>query len=228
MERAELKPVIESLIFASDAAITLERICGVLEGEEREAIKTALAELIDDYRTGRRGFLIEEVAGGYVFRTNHEFAPWLRRLFKTGAQKISKAAMESLAIVAYKQPITRGELESVRGVDSGGVIATLMEKRLIKITGRKDAPGRPAVYGTTKEFLESFDLNDLSCLPSLKEMQKAEEEDAPQKAVGEASENNSEGGDNLKTESGGTDPGGEGQGEPEGSRPAGDKGRSGQ
>lgn len=215
MDKAELKPVIESLIFASDTAITLDKLCGVIEGVERETIKSALAELIEDYRGGGRGFVIEEVAGGYVFRTNHEFAPWIRRLFKTGAQKISKAAMESLAIIAYKQPLTRGEIEAVRGVDSGGVVATLMEKRLIKITGRKDAPGRPVVYGTTREFLESFDLNDLTCLPSLKEMQKTEEENAPQKSVGEAPENNSEGGDNLKAESGGADTGGPCQGEPD-------------
>ncbi len=224
MDNEELKPVIESLIFASDTPITFDRLCGALEGEERGAVKSALADLMEDYKRGGRGFVIEEVAGGYVFRTNHEFAPWIRRLFKAGTQKISKAAMESLAIIAYKQPITRGELEAVRGVDSGGVVATLMEKRLIKITGRKDAPGRPVVYGTTREFLESFDLNDLSCLPSLKEMQKTEEEDAPQRPVGEASENNSEGGDNLEAESGGADTGGPGEGEPDGSGPAGGQG----
>ncbi len=224
MDKEELKPVIESLIFASDTAVTFDRICGVIEGADKETIKSALAELIEDYKGARRGFVIEEVAGGYVFRTNHEFAPWIRRLFKVGPQKISKAAMESLAIIAYKQPLTRGELEAVRGVDSGGVVATLMEKRLIKITGRKDAPGRPVVYGTTKEFLESFDLNDLACLPSLKEMQRTEEEDAPQRTVGEAPENNSEGGDNLKAESGGAHSGGPREGEPDRGGPTGDEG----
>ncbi len=225
MDKIGLKPVIESLIFASESALTLERICNVLEEEEKEVIKSALKELIDDYKGANRGFLIEEVAGGYLFRTNQEYSPWIRRLFKIGMQKISKAAMESLAIIAYKQPVTRGELEAVRGVDSGGVLATLMDKRLIKIMGRKEVPGRPVVYGTTKEFLESFDLKDLSCLPSLKDMQKTEEENAPQKENGEASESNSESGHNLEAQSRGADTGGESQGKPDSGGSAGSQGR---
>lgn len=177
-DKDSLKPLIESLIFASEGALSLDRLSGVLEGEERAAVKEAVEELIEEYKGSGRGILIEEVAGGYQFRTNPESSPWLRKFFKIGMQKISKAAMESLAIIAYKQPVTRGELEAIRGVDSGGVLATLMEKRFIKITGRKEVPGRPVVYGTTKEFLETFDLKDLSCLPSLKDIQKMEEEHA--------------------------------------------------
>ncbi|MBI1912207.1 MAG: SMC-Scp complex subunit ScpB [Deltaproteobacteria bacterium] len=180
LDKISLKPVLESLIFAADSAISFEKLANVLEGEDRQIIKEALAELIEDYKARSGGFLIEEVAGGYQFRTNPEFAPWLRKFFKIGAQKISKAAMESLAIIAYKQPLTRGELEAIRGVDSGGVLATLMEKRFIKIVGRREVPGRPVVYGTTREFLETFDLKDLSCLPSLKDLQKMEEENAAQ------------------------------------------------
>ncbi len=182
LDRPSLKAVIEALIFAADTALSLDKMASVLEGEDKNEIKAALSELIEDYRARAGGILIEEAAGGFQFRTNPEFAPWLRRLFKIGLQKISKAAMESLAIVAYKQPVTRGELEAIRGVDSGGVLATLMEKRFIKIVGRKEVPGRPVVYGTTREFLETFDLKDLSCLPSLKDIQKMEEENGEENA----------------------------------------------
>jgi len=186
LDKESLKPVIESLIFAADSAISFEKILGVLEGEEKAAVREALNELMEDYRAKAGGFLIEEVASGYQFRTNPEFAPWLRWFFKIGMQKISKAAMETLAVVAYKQPVTRGEIEGIRGVDSGGVLATLMEKRFIKIVGRKEVPGRPVVYGTTKEFLETFDLRDLSCLPSLKDLKKMEEEYAQEEGQGAA------------------------------------------
>lgn len=186
LDKDSLKPVLESLIFAADSAISLEKLAGILEGEEKAIIKEALLELIEDYRARAGGFLIEEVGGGFQFRTNPEFAPWLRKFFKIGLQKISKAAMESLAVIAYKQPVTRGEIEAVRGVDSGGVLATLMEKRFIKIVGRKEIPGRPVVYGTTKEFLETFDLKDLSCLPTLKDIQKVEEEYAQTEGQGTA------------------------------------------
>jgi len=188
LDKISLKPVIEAVLFAADAPLYFEKIVHILEGEERDVIREALKELVEDYRVRNGGFFIEEVAGGFQFRTSAEFAPWLRRLFKIGLQRISKAAMESLAIIAYKQPVTRGELESVRGVDSGGVLATLMDKRFIKIVGRKEVPGRPVVYGTTKEFLETFDLKDLSCLPSLKDIQKMEEENGHEKEDRRASE----------------------------------------
>lgn len=184
LDKESLKPVIESLIFAAENAISFERIAGVLEGEDKAAVRAALNELIEDYRTKAGGFFIEEVANGYQFRTNPEFAPFLRKFFKIGLQKISKAAMETLAVVAYRQPVARGDIEAVRGVDSGGVLATLMEKRFIKIVGRKEAPGRPVVYGTTKEFLETFELKDLSCLPSLKDLKKMEEEYAREEGQG--------------------------------------------
>lgn len=190
MDKDSLKPIIESLIFAADTAISLEKIASVLEGEEKPLIKEALNELIEDrMNDASTGICIEEVAGGFQFRTKAESAPWLRRFFKIGMQKISKAAMESLAIVAYKQPLTRGELEAIRGVDSGGVIATLMDRRFIKIVGRKEAPGRPVVYGTTKEFLETFDLKDLSCLPSLKDLKLLEEENATEENAAEGEKN---------------------------------------
>ncbi len=185
LEKDELKPIIEAIIFAADTALSVDRIAGILEGEDRSAIKAAIAELVEEYDNGPRGFSLEEVAGGWRFRTKPDYAPWLRRLFKIGLQRISKASMEALAIIAYRQPVTRGEIETIRGVDSGGVLGTLMDKRFIKITGRKEVPGRPVVYGTTKEFLETFDLKDLSCLPSLKDIQKMEEENAAENPLPE-------------------------------------------
>jgi len=178
MENEDLKAVIESIIFAADSPVSLSRIAKIIEGEEREAVKAALTSLVDEYRARAGGIFIEDVAGGYVFRTNPENSAWIRRLFKVGPQRISRPAMETMAIIAYNQPVTRAEIEAVRGVDSAGVLATLLEKRFIKIVGRKETPGRPVVYGTTKEFLETFDLKDLSCLPSLREIQSTEEDDA--------------------------------------------------
>src|SRR4030066_1319108 len=189
MDKDSLKPLIETIVCASDHPISFERLMNVLEGEQREEVRAALNEIINEYASSGRGFVIEEVAGGYQFRTRPEFAPWLKRLFKIGFQKLSKASMETLAMVAYKQPITRMEIEELRGVDSGGVLKTLMDRNFIKIIGRKEVPGRPAVYGTTKEFLEVFDLKDLSCLPTLKEITMPEEEDIG----GETAEDNSAG-----------------------------------
>lgn len=172
-----LKSVVEALIFASESAITLNSICNILEGVDRAEVRTAIETLSAEYQERCGGIFLEEVAGGYCFRTGSEHAAWIKRLFKIGPPRISRAAMESLSIIAYRQPLTRGELEAIRGVDAGGVLAKLLERRLIKITGRKETPGRPVVYGTTKEFLETFDLKDLSCLPSLKEITSLEEEE---------------------------------------------------
>ncbi|MEK7841162.1 MAG: SMC-Scp complex subunit ScpB, partial [Deltaproteobacteria bacterium] len=126
----------------------------------------------------------------------------------------------TLAMIAYKQPITRMEIEELRGVDSGGVLKTLMDRNLIKIIGRKELPGRPVVYGTTKEFLEVFDLKDLACLPTLKEIITAQEEEI----AGEATEDNSTGGDSVQAQGRGDDPGGAGHGQPSGGDGTGDQG----
>ncbi len=176
MEKSELKSVIEAVIFAADHAITFEKLMGVFEGQEREDVRVALKELIADYIERSGGIVIEEVAGGFQLRTRPEHAPWLKRFFKVGIQRVSKAALETLSIVAYKQPLTRAGLEEIRGVDSAGVLKTLLERRLVRIVGRQDAPGRPVVYGTTKEFLETFSLSDLASLPTLKEIETLEQE----------------------------------------------------
>lgn len=232
-----IKCVIEAVIFAADAPVSVERLASILEGHDKAEVKDALDDLVADYKAKTGGIFIDEVAGGYVFRTNTEYAPWIRRLFKIGQQKLSKAAMETLAIIAYKQPLTRSELEAVRGVDSGGVLGTLMDKRFIKIAGRKEIPGRPVVYGTTREFLETFDLKDLSCLPSLRQLQTTEGEDAAETIrqseektedgsgwVDAAPEAHLAGGGDVEEEGGGVDNRGQGAGQRSGGDGAGSEG----
>ena len=224
MTKDELKPIIEAVIFAADHPVGTDKLCNILEGERREDVKDALGELVLEYKTANRGFYIEEVAGGFQMRTNPSLAPWIKKLFKIGLQKISRPALETLAIVAYKQPLTRAELEAIRGVDSAGVLKTLLERRLVRIVGRKEEPGRPVVYGTTKEFLETFNLKDLSSLPTLKDIEsitevvgeefESMEGEASASGAGEITEDNIAGRDNVQTEGGGTDNSGEGSGQP--------------
>jgi segregation and condensation protein B len=126
-----------------------------------------------------RAFQIVEVAGGYQFRTRPELGSWILKLKRQRGVKLSQASLEALAIIAYKQPVTRAEIEYVRGVDSGAVLRGLVEKRLLKILGRKDVPGRPLLYGTSKRFLEVFGLKDLTSLPNLREIQEMEETQPP-------------------------------------------------
>ncbi len=213
MDKDEIKPIIEALIFAADQALSIERMAGVLESVEKPLIREAVGELVDEYLERESGIYIEKVAGGYQLRTQSSYAPWIKRLFKSQTQKLSKAAMEALSITAYKQPTTRGELEAIRGVDSGGVLKKLMDRRLIKIVGRKDTPGRPAVYGTTKEFLEAFELKDLSNLPTIKEaLLNEENEEEEVDGTREATEDNSDSGGDVEAQGRGDDRGGESEG----------------
>ncbi len=185
----ELKPIVESLIFISDAPLSLDRICVLLEEFERGDIRSALMELTADYRLRGGAVVLAEVGGGYQFRTLPEYAEYLKRLTKSRPPKFSQSALETLAIVAYRQPITRAEVEYLRGVDCGGVLKSCLEKRLVRILGKKDVPGRPLIYGTTKEFLELFSLRDLASLPTLKEVQELGErpfeEGQPELPLGE-------------------------------------------
>ncbi len=167
----DLKPILESLIFVSDAPLSLDRLALLLEEYDRVEIRSALTELVADYRQRGGGIILAEVAGGYQLRTVPEYSDYLRRLNKSRPPKFSQSALETLAIVAYRQPITRAEIEYLRGVDCGGVLKSCLEKRLVRILGKKDVPGRPLIYGTTKEFLELFSLKDLASLPTLKEIQ---------------------------------------------------------
>lgn len=164
----ELLPLLEALLFGADGPLRLERLAEVLEVEPAQAA-ALLQRLVDDYAARPRGFMLQEVGGGYQLRTRPEYAEWLRRLGRSRPFRFSRPALETLAIIAYRQPVTRAEIEGLRGVDSGSVLKTLLERRLVRILGKKDLPGRPAIYGTTREFLELFGLPDLAALPTLKE-----------------------------------------------------------
>ena len=172
MERDQLKSILESLLFASEGPITVHRLGEVLEGVERSEISSALQELQAEYDASGRGFRLAEVAGGFQMQTARENADWVKKLYRDRPQRMTRATLETLAIVAYKQPMTRAEIEAIRGVDVDGVVATLLDRRLIRIVARKDVPGRPFLYGTTPEFLQLFNLKDLSHLPTLKEMEE--------------------------------------------------------
>jgi len=172
MERDQLKSILESLFFASEGPLTPAQLGEILAGVERKEIVSAVEELSAEYDAAGRGFRLTEVAGGYQLRTARENAEWVKKLYREKPARMTRATLETLAIIAYRQPITRAEIEAVRGVDVDGVVATLLERRLIRIVARKDIPGRPFLYGTTPEFLELFNLKDLGHLPTLKEMEE--------------------------------------------------------
>lgn len=184
MDTAELVPLVEALIFASDGPIRAERLAEALEIGTDE-VGAAIAGLQADYADRPRGFLLQEVAGGFQLRTRPEYADFLRKLGRSRPFRFSRPALETLAIIAYRQPITRTEIEYLRGVDSGSVLKTLLEKHLVRILGKKDVPGKPMIYGTTREFLELFGLPDLAALPTLREFgELAPEEDSDLFAAG--------------------------------------------
>ena len=168
-----LKGILEALLFVTAEPIPVTRFLALLGVVTKQEVDQALASLSHDYEQEGRGLQLAEVAGGYRIVTKAEFAPWLKRLEKVKApSKLSRSALESLAIIAYKQPIVRGEVEQIRGVETSGVIRTLLERKLVRIVGRKEEPGRPIMYGTTKVFLEHFGLRDLSQLPPLREFKE--------------------------------------------------------
>ncbi len=176
MQRGKVKQVIEALLFVHPHPLTFDSLYKILGDEvNREAIKEVLRELLAEYSQMGRSFDLVEVGGGYQFRTKADYATWIQKLRKVRPIRLTQPALETLAIVAYRQPIVRSEIEQIRGVDSGWVLSSLLEKGLIKILGRKEAPGRPLVYGTTKRFLEVFGLRDLRGLPTLKELESLKE-----------------------------------------------------
>jgi len=175
MEPSEAKKILEALLFASEKPITIEQMKEVLEEVDAKDIKTALLELKSEYENLGRSFKVYEVAGGYQMVTEPVFAEYLKKFYRVKSKdKLSKPALETLAIVAYRQPITKAEIEDIRGVNVDGVIKTLSDRSLIKVSGRKDAPGRPILYGTTKEFLDRFGLSSLNELPKLGEFTEAD------------------------------------------------------
>lgn len=174
----DIAPVLEALLFVSPDPLTVERCVGVLGQVTKAQVRQALAMMTLALDQRGSSLQIVQVAGGYRMVTRPQYAAWLRRLDKHKPQaKLSRSAVEALAIIAYRQPVVRGELEKIRGVETSGVIRTLMERKLVRIVGRKDEPGRPIMYGTTKHFLEHFGLRDLSELPPLQEFKELGEGD---------------------------------------------------
>jgi segregation and condensation protein B len=167
-----LKGILEALVFAADHPLTASEIKGWLSQYTLQQINNGLNELKLEYREMGRSFSLKEVAKGYQFRTRSDFSAYVLQMYRTSPSRLSRAAMETLAIIAYKQHILRQEIEKIRGVDVGGILKTLLEKGLVRIVGRKNLPGRPLIYGTTNKFLEVFDLTDLNALPTLKEIKK--------------------------------------------------------
>jgi segregation and condensation protein B len=176
---AELKAILEALIFASPEPLTPKAIYKLLETEPKEDVQAALAALKRDYE-GPGGLQLVEVAGGYQIVTRTDLHEWVRRLFhERTTQKLTVQSLETLAVIAYRQPITALEIMEIRGVNTSGVLNTLLERHLVKIVGRKQVVGRPFLYATTKEFLIRFGLNDLADLPKVEDMADALGLDAP-------------------------------------------------
>ena len=176
MENDELKVVLEALLFASDRPLSIEEMKEAFSasgGEERvnaSDILESLSALKADYEKQGRGFRLFEIAGGYQLVTDSRLAPYLKRFYQEREKKrLSQASLETLSVIAYRQPVTRADIEFIRGVNVDGAIRTLLEKGLVKIVGRKEVPGRPMLYGTTKQFLDHFGLNSAKELPALSE-----------------------------------------------------------
>lgn len=173
MTQDNTRAVIESLLFVSEKPLTLEQIKGVLENLETNEIRNILQEMNSEYEQSNRGLRILEVAGGFQMITPSSLSPFLKKLYKgRKVERLTKPALETLAIIAYKQPVTRLEIESIRNVNVDGMVKTLLDKDFIRIAGVKKAPGRPKVYGTTKEFLEYFGLKSLEDLPKMEDFTK--------------------------------------------------------
>jgi segregation and condensation protein B len=167
VSRAHLKGLIEALVFASDHPLAVNDIAKAAGRVDKKLIRALCDELRQEY--SRRGFHLEEVAGGLIFRTSATYAPFVRDMVAKKPVRMTRAQVETLAIISYRQPITRPEVDDIRGVDSGPVMKLLLDRDLIRILGKKDEPGRPILYGTTQVFLEFFGLKSLKDLPSLRE-----------------------------------------------------------
>ena len=174
MDAAQLKQLVEALVFASDKPMTVVRLRQLTRVGDTARLEQALAELADDYR--ERGLVLHQVSGGYQFRTGTQWAPWVQQLIAGRPMRLSRAQLETLAIIAYRQPITRPEIDDIRGVDSSATLKLLIDRALIRILGKKEEVGRPMLYGTTKEFLDFFSLGDLRELPTLREYSELTDE----------------------------------------------------
>jgi segregation and condensation protein B len=169
----DIKNIIESLLFVSDSPLSIERLKHILTGVEGKEIRDALEALSTEYDARNGAIYLCEVAGGFQIRTRAAYNEWIKLLLKPTPLRLSQPALETLAIIAYRQPIIRADVEHLRGVDCGGVLRMLMEKKLVRVLGRKEIPGRPLIYATTRYFLEMFDLKDLKELPTAHEIEAA-------------------------------------------------------
>jgi segregation and condensation protein B len=169
-----LKALIEAILYVAPEPVTLDAIAKSIEGEERERVKAKLEELVEDFERADHGIHVRQVAGGYKFSSKVEHHDTLRRFVKSLKPpiRLSKPALETLAVIAYRQPVTLPEIEQIRGVDGGGVVHTLLERKLVVTAGRKNVVGRPILYRTSRDFLVHFGLKDLSELPSLREFEE--------------------------------------------------------
>ena len=208
MDRARQKQIVEALILAAPEPLSAARLAGIVPGLKPSGVKALVAELGEEWEREGRAFEVWEVAGGYQLRTRQEFAGYVKQLHQERPQRLSRAALETLAVVAYKQPVTRAEVELVRGVEAGPVLRGLLDRKLVRIAGHREVPGRPVLYGTTKRFLEVFGLDRLEDLPTLREIEDllppegVSEADAEQgaRAVAEAAEARRGGDDAEETE----------------------------
>jgi segregation and condensation protein B len=166
--------IVEALLFASDRPLTLQRLKELTHQRTTRRIEAGLVVLKEDYEG--RGIVLHEVAGGWQFRTAPECSEWVQQLVAGRPVRLSRAQLETLAIIAYRQPITRPEIDDIRGVDSSGTLHVLLDRNLVRVLGKKEEPGRPLLYGTTKEFLEFFNLSQLRDLPTLREFHELSEE----------------------------------------------------
>ncbi len=167
----QLKSIVEGLIFSHSEPLSARSIASVVQDVSPEEIQSVLDDLEQEYLQRSRGFVLSKVAGGYQFRSLSSIAPWILEMRRMKPARLSRAGLETLAIVAYNQPITRNQIEQIRGVETAGTIRNLVERDLIIVVGRKDIPGRPLLYGTSKRFLEVFGLEDLASLPPLPEIE---------------------------------------------------------
>lgn len=177
LDQARLRSIVESLIFVSEQPLSFRKIRNILEGVPTKDLKMVLDEMVAEYSLNHHGVNIELVADGYQMRTKPENQEWVKMLVEYKPVRFSQAALETLAIIAYRQPLTKPELENIRGVDCASSLSKLLELGLIKILGRKEMPGRPFIYGTTPEFLEVFNLSNLEDLPTLQEIEDLSAED---------------------------------------------------
>ena len=174
MERTEIKLILESLLFSTETPMRLEKLNEIFPDTHLKDLREIMSELKEEYDTLNRSFAIREVANGFQFYTKTEYSPWIKKFKKIRPARLSPATLETMAIIAYKQPITRAEIEDVRGVDAGGILRALLEKNLIKIIGKKDVPGKPLIYSTTPKFLTMFGLKALKDLPTLEDISQVD------------------------------------------------------